>query len=98
MAVGDRLQAGAYNVANNGTIDFKAAASGEALMQVVQSGAGKAVEVYWTDDSTNFVLLDSLTGGSVTEWNKRVSDTSYVRIKNVSGGVAGLWAIGVVTK
>lgn len=98
MAVGDRLQVGAYNAANNATYDFKAAASGEALLQVIQAQAGKAVEVYWTDDGSHFTLLDTLSGGSVGWPPVRVSDTSYVRIINASGGVAGLWAVGVVTK
>jgi hypothetical protein len=97
MAVGDRLQVGAYNVANNATYDFKAAAAGEALLQLIQSQSGKTIEVYWTDDGTNFVLIETLVGGSV-QYSTRVSDTSYVRVKNVSGGTAGVWAIGVVTK
>lgn len=98
MAVGDAVVGGTYNLANNSTIDIQPGSGVEWLIHTIGSQSGKAIEVYYLENATNEVLVDSFTGGSVHGLNWRITNGEILRLKNTSGGAALVFYNGVVTK
>lgn len=97
MAVGDTTTNWASK-AVNATTDVQPGSGAEWLIHTLVSGSGKAMEVYLTEDGATFTLIDTLTGGSVHSLNFRLTNTTWMRLKNTSGGVAYIGYQGVVTK
>ena len=97
MAVGDTVTAWATK-ASNATTNVQPGAAIEWLIHTLQSGAGKSMEVYLTEDGTTFTLVETLTGGSVHGLTWRLTNTFWMQLKNVSGGTAYNGYQGVVTK
>ena len=87
MAIGDPIGDGA-SVADDATTDITPD-SGSWEITGLESGQGKAMEVYRTaDNGSNFYLLETLPGG---HWDQRtliVTPTFWLRLKNVSNGSA----------
>ena len=98
MAVGDTVSYGDDAVTSNGTFDIQPSAGVEVLVQQIEAQSAKAAEVYRTADGTNFTLIDSLPNGGSMTGLYRCTNTFWLRLKNVSGGDAGLYAAGVQTK
>ncbi len=98
MAVGDVFQEGPTSIADLGFLDIQPAASIEWVIHNAYVPEGKAVEFYYYN-GTDLILFDSDTaGGTRFNHNWHVTNTKYVRIKNVSGGAIFLAADGIVTK
>ena len=97
MAVGDAKVFGDNNIANDGTLNIDPGTD-EWLIQIIESGQGKAMEIYATeDDGATFSLIFSTTGGPVQGvW--RITNTYWLRLKNKSGGTAYMGYRGVQTK
>lgn len=98
MAVGDAV-VNWSEVTSNGTVDVRPGSAVEWLIHTVMSQSGKSMEIYLTDPGspTAFTLVDTLVGGSVHGLTFRLTNSYWMRLKNVSGGVAYLGYSGVVT-
>lgn len=97
MAVADTVTNWASK-ANNATTDVQPGSSIEWLIHTLLSGSAKSVEVYMTEDGSTFTLVDTIAGGSVHGLTWRLTNTTWMRLKNVSGGTAYVGYQGVVTK
>ncbi len=98
MAAGDVFQEGPTSIADLGFLDVKAAASGEVVIHNVYVPLDIDVEFYYYD-GTNSILFDAdAVDGTRFMVNWHVTDTTRVRVKNVSGGTVFLAADGIVTK
>lgn len=94
MAAGDIKQWGPTSVANNLFLDLQAGVGEEISVNNVYVEPAKAVEFYYYD-GTNSIKFDSdSVEGSRYSLNWRVSNTIYIRVKNVSGGAIFLAADG----
>ena len=97
MAVGDQVTAWASK-ATTATTDVQPGSGVEWLITTLLSQSGKSMEVYMTSDGSTFTLVDTLTGGSVTGLQHRLTNTVWMRLKNVDAGTAYNGYQGVVTK
>lgn len=99
MSVGDSVS-DLQSLASDGTLDIQPAVGAEYLIHTIFSGQGKALEVYvaGAGSPTLYALVDSLSGGSAHSLTLRVTNSTYLRLKNVSGGTAYVGYMGVVTK
>jgi hypothetical protein len=97
MAVGDAV-VGWASKTNNSTTDITPGSGAEWFIHTLMSAPGKSMEVYLTEDGSTFTLLDTLTGGAVHALTFRLTNTIWMRLKNVSGGTAYNGYEGVVTK
>jgi hypothetical protein len=96
MAVGDVFDVVITSVANNGFLDIRPSAGIEAVIHNVYVGGNW--ELY-KSDGTNSILVDS---GSVSAGPLsaaiHVTNTRYLRIKNVHGSSQFFSADGIQTK
>lgn len=97
MAVGDTVTAWA-STASAGTNDIQPGSSVEWFIHTLLSAQGTAMEVYMTSNGSTFTLVDTLSGGSVHALTFRLTNTVWMRIKNISGGTAFNGYQGVITK
>jgi len=97
MAVADAVTAWATK-ASNATTDVQPGSGVEWLIHTLVAQSGKSMEVYLTADGSTFTLVDTLSGGSVHGLTFRLTNTVWMRLKNVSGGDAYNGYQGVVTK
>jgi hypothetical protein len=96
MAVGDVFDVVITSVANNGFLDIRPSAGIEAVIHNVYVGG--TWELY-KSDGTNSILVDSgvINAGPVSA-ALHVTNTRYLRVKNVSGASAFFSADGMQTK
>jgi hypothetical protein len=97
MAVGDTVSAWGSK-ATTATTDVQPGAGVEWLIHTLVSQSGKSMEVYLTSDGSTFTLVDTLTGGSVHGLTYRLTNTIWMRLKNIDAGTAYNGYEGVVTK
>jgi hypothetical protein len=96
MAAGDAYRVGPTSVADTAYLTIQPGSGVEAVVHNIDVPVGTAVEVY-RYDGTNSILLDS-GSESYSDFHWHVTNTHYLRVKNVSGGAAYLAADGMVTK
>lgn len=97
MAIGDTVSAWASKAAA-ATTDVQPGSSIEWLIQTLLAGSGKSMEVYMTSDGSTFTLVDTISGGSVHGLNYRLTNTIWMRLKNIDAGTTYNGYQGVVTK
>ena len=98
MAAGDVFQEGPTSITDTSLLDIQPGAGIEWVIHNVYVPEGKAVEFEYFD-GTNIILFDSdSVDGSRFMVNWHATNTSRVRVKNVSGGTIFIAADGIVTK
>lgn len=97
MAVGDTVTAWASKAAN-ATSDVQPGSGAEWLIHTLVAQSGKSMEVYMTSDGSTFTLVDTITGGSVHNLIYRLTNSVWMRLKNIDAGTAYNGYQGVVTK
>jgi hypothetical protein len=97
MAVGDSVTAWVQK-ADAATTNVQPAVGVEWLVHTLVSQSAKPMEVYLTEDGTTFTLVDAIAGGSIHGLMFRLTNTTWMRLKNTSGGVSHNGYQGVVTR
>jgi hypothetical protein len=92
---GDIFEGEALSVANNAYQDIVTASSAEAIVHnICYTGA---VEFY-RYKTTNVLFDYDPSAGNWIKQSFHISETSYLRVKNVSGGVINISWDGIYTK
>ena len=98
MAAGDVFQEGPTSITDTSFLDIQPGAGIEWVIHNVYVPVGTDVEFEYFD-GTNIIKFDEdAVDGTRFMVNWHVTNTSRVRVKNVSGGTAFLAADGIVTK
>ena len=97
MAVGDTVTAWASKTTTS-TTDVQPGAGVEWLIHTLVSQSAKAMEVYLTENGSTFTLVEAQSGGAVQGLMYRLTNTTWMRLKNTDGGTAYNGYQGVVTK
>ena len=87
MAAGDVYSGGPTSVANGAYLTIQPAGTSEAVIHNIYWSAN-GVEIYWYDGANEIKMdSDSSFGGRFC-MSFHVTNTRYIRVKNVSGGAA----------
>jgi hypothetical protein len=96
MAVGDVTSAYSNDLADDGYMSIQPGAGVEWVIHNIY--CGDDAEIYWFD-GTNYLLFYTVTGANwITGIFSHVTNTIYIKVKNVSGGTADFGYDGVITK
>jgi len=95
-AVGDVFSDYSNDLANGGYLDAKPAASHEATVHNIYHESD--VELYWTDGTNEFKIDADTSFGAYAYYAFHVTNSIYLRIKNVAGSAKDLGFDGVYTK
>lgn len=96
MALGDVYNSISASVANDAYLTIQPSAGVEASIHNIYVPESSGVEIYYSD-GVNDVLVVSNTG-SLYSTQFHVTNTYYIRVKNVSGSSINLGYDGIVTK
>jgi hypothetical protein len=96
MAVGDVFSAAPTSTANNSFLDIQPSAGVEAVIHNLYYGG--AAEFYWYDGTNSIKFGSDASGGSLLAVFLHVTNSKWVRIKNVAGTTQYLGYDGVQSK
>jgi hypothetical protein len=74
------------STATTATLDVQPAAAEEWLVHTLVSEAAKSMEVYLTSNGSTFTLVETLTGGPIESRQYLLTNTLWMRLKNIDAG------------
>lgn len=98
MAAGDAYVKAPTSTATASFLDLQPGAGVEVVIHDIYVAAGSAYEVYYSDGTNNILYLSMPAGGGALNLQAHCTNTTYVRVKNVSGATIYMAASGMVTK